>query len=387
MKIMNKRIYLDNAGTSPMAPEVVKTMTDMMTNVFGNASATNYYGREAKNVLEKSRHTIAQSINAQDNEIIFTSGGTESDNTAIMQTAMLRQNEGKHIISTKIEHEAVLKPLQRLEKMGFEVTYLDVDENGQINLDELKKAIRPDTILVTIMMINNEVGSLEPIKEIGEIVAPTNAWFHTDAVQAYGEVPIDVEDMKIDLLSTSAHKLNGPKLLGFLYERNGIDLPSYLQGGDQELKRRAGTENVPAIAGFAKAAEIHSNEAIETNREKYLGFKHALVDGLKENGIDFEVNGHIEENMAPQVINIWFKGIKSDVLLTNLDLSGIVGAAGSACTAGSLNPSHVLIAMYGEDNPRVYESLRFSFGIENTMEDIEQLVATLTKIIKRLKNR
>ena len=384
---MNKRIYLDNAGTTPMAPEVIDTMTEMMKNVFGNASATNYYGREAKNILETSRHTIAQSINAKDNEIIFTSGGTESDNTAIMQTAMLRQTEGKHIISTKIEHEAVLKPLKRLEKMGFEVTYLDVNEKGQINLEDLKKAIRPDTILVTIMTINNEVGSVQPIKEIGEIVAESNAWFHTDAVQAYGEIPLDVEEMKIDLLSTSAHKLNGPKLIGFLYERDGIDLPSYLQGGDQELKRRAGTENVPAIAGFAKAAELHSNDAIEKNREKYLSFKKALVEGLKENGIDFEINGNLEENMAPQVINIWFKGIKSDVLLTNLDLDGIVGAAGSACTAGSLNPSHVLLAMFGADNPRVYESLRFSFSIENTMDDIHQLVETLTKIITRLKNR
>lgn len=384
---MNKRIYLDNAGTTPMAPEVIDTMTEMMKNVFGNASATNYYGREAKNILETSRYTIAQSINAKDSEIIFTSGGTESDNTAIMQTAMLRQTEGKHIISTKIEHEAVLKPLKRLEKMGFEVTYLDVDEKGQINLEDLKKAIRPDTILVTIMTINNEVGSVQPIKEIGEIVAESNAWFHTDAVQAYGEIPLDVEEMKIDLLSTSAHKLNGPKLIGFLYERDGIDLPSYLQGGDQELKRRAGTENVPAIAGFAKAAELHSNNAIEKNREKYLSFKKALVEGLKENGIDFEINGNLEENMAPQVINIWFKGIKSDVLLTNLDLDGIVGAAGSACTAGSLNPSHVLLAMFGADNPRVYESLRFSFSIENTMDDIHQLVETLTKIITRLKNR
>ena len=381
---MNNKIYMDNAGTSPMAPEVIKTMTDAMTNVFGNASATNYYGREAKRVLENSRHVIAQSINADDKEIIFTSGGTESDNTAIIQTALARQNEGKHIISTKFEHEAVLRPLARLEKMGFEVTYLDVDENGQINLDNLRNAIRPDTILVTIMMVNNEVGSLAPIKEIGEIVAPTNAWFHTDAVQAYGEVPIDVKDMKIDLLSTSAHKLNGPKLIGFLYERDGIDLPPFMLGGDQELKRRPGTENVPAIAGFAKAVEIHSYKAILANEERYFNFKHTLVDGLKKNGIDIEVNGNIEDQMAPQVISIWFKGIRNDVLLTNLDLAGVVGAAGSACTAGSLDPSHVLIAMYSKDSPRVWESLRFSFSIENTIEEVRSVVDTLTKIIKRL---
>ena len=235
------------------------------------------------------------------------------------------------------------------------------------------------------MMVNYEVGSLAPIKEIGEIVAPTNAWFHTDAVQAYGEVPIDVKDMKIDLLSTSAHKLNGPKLLGFLYERDGINLPSFMLGGDQELKRRPGTENVPAIAGFAKAIEIHSNKAIIANEERYFNFKHALVDGLKKNGVDIEVNGNIEEQMAPQVISIWFKGIRSDVLLTNLDLAGVVGAAGSACTAGSLNPSHVLIAMYGKDSPRVWESLRFSFSIENTIEEVNSVVEILTRIINRLK--
>lgn len=383
---MDKRIYLDNSGTTPMAPEVIQTMTETMQNVFGNASATNYYGRQAKSVLETSRHTIAQSINANDQEIIFTSGGTESDNTAIFETAMLRKDQGKHIISTKFEHEAVLRPLKRLENLGFEVTYLDVDENGLIDLDELKSAIRPDTILVTIMMVNNEVGSMQQMQEIGEIVQPTNAWLHTDAVQAYGSVPIDVKNMKIDLLSTSAHKLNGPKLLGFLYERDGIDLPSFILGGDQELKRRAGTENVPAIAGFAKASEIHMSKMAE-QEQKYREFKKRLVDGLTKNEINFEINGQLDKQMAPQVINLWFKGIKSDVLLTNLDLDGVVGSAGSACTAGSLDPSHVLIAMYGENSPRVNESLRFSFGMQNTDEEIDLLVSKLTKIIKRLKNR
>ena len=332
-----KYIYLDNAGTTPMATKVIEKMTETMTNTFGNASAVNYYGRQARAILDNSRHVIAESINAKnDNEIVFTSGGTESDNTAIIQTAMARKNEGRHLITTAIEHEAVLKPMAYLEQEGFEVTYLPVDEYGQINLDDLKQAIRSDTILVSIMMGNNEVGSHLPIKEIGEIVAPTNAWFHTDSVQTYGAIDIDVQDLKVDLLSVSAHKLNGPKMLGFLYRRDGINFPSLIKGGDQELKRRAGTENVPAIAGFAEAVSLLPVEVKEEHRQKYLSFKHQLVDGLKENGIDFEINGHLEENQLPQIISIWFKGFASDSLLTNLDLSGISAAAGSACTAGSL---------------------------------------------------
>lgn len=383
---MDKRVYIDNAGTTPMAPEVVSEMTDKMTNVFGNASTTNYYGRIAKQVLEDSRHVMAESINAAfDDEIVITSGGTESDNTAIKQTALARQNEGRHIITTRFEHEAILRPLEDLEKQGYEVTYLDVDENGQIDLAELKQAIRPDTILVSVMMVNNEVGSHLPIHEIGEIVAPTNAWFHTDAVQAYGTVPIDVQKDQIDLLSVSGHKLNGPKMIGFLYRRRGINFPSFVRGGDQELKRRAGTENVPAAAGFAKAIELHMADLAEQTK-RYLELKQRLVDGLKANNIEFEINGRLNEGMAPQVISIWFKGVPNDALLTNLDLEGIVGAAGSACTSGSLDPSHVLVAMYGKDSPRVWETLRFSFGIYNTTEDVDRLLAALNKYVPRLKN-
>ncbi|MFR0610601.1 cysteine desulfurase family protein [Limosilactobacillus mucosae] len=384
--ILDKRVYIDNAGTTPMAPEVVAEMTEKMTNVFGNASTTNYYGRIAKQVLEDSRHVMAKSINAAyDDEIVITSGGTESDNTAIKQTALARASEGRHIITTRFEHEAILRPLEDLEQQGYEVTYLDVDENGQIDLTELKRAIRPDTILVSIMTVNNEVGSHLPIHEIGEIVAPTNAWFHTDAVQAYGTVPIDVQKDKIDLLSVSGHKLNGPKMIGFLYRRRGINFPSFIRGGDQELKRRAGTENVPAAAGFAKAIELHMNN-LNDQAERYLNLKKHLVDGLKANGIDFAINGRLDEGMAPQVISIWFKGVPNDALLTNLDLDGIVGAAGSACTSGSLDPSHVLVAMYGQDSPRVWETLRFSFGIYNTIEDVDRLLAALTKYVPRLKD-
>ena len=379
-----ERIYLDNAATTPMDPEVVKVIADAMQNNFGNASAVNSWGREARSILDRSRHVIAQSINARlDNEIIFTSGGTESDNTAIIQTAMKRQNEGRHIITTAVEHEAVLKPMQYLETQGFEVTYLPVDQNGEISLADLKKELRDDTILVSVMAGNNEVGSKMPIHEIGEIVADSNAWFHTDAVQAYGLLDIDVQADHIDLLSTSAHKLNGPKFLGFLYQRDGIKFDSYIKGGDQELTRRAGTENVPAIAGFAKAVEIDNSEEKQRRRDRYYGFKKQLTDGLKANHIDFEINGKMNAGELPHVLNIWFKGIPNDAFITNLDLNGIAVAAGSACTAGSLEPSHVLKAMYGSDSPRIRESIRFSFGMENTAEEIDRTVDQIVKIINR----
>ena len=378
-------IYLDNAGTTPMDPAVIETMTEMMQNVFGNASATNSFGRKAHSILEQSRKKIATSINAKDpNEIIFTSGGTESDNTAIIQTALKRRDEGRHLITTMIEHEAVLKPMAYLEENGYEVTYLPVDENGVISLDELKQALRPDTILVSIMTGNNEVGSHMPITEIGAIVAKSNAWFHTDAVQAYGILDIDVKRDQIDLMSTSAHKLNGPKQMGFLYEREGLDLAPHLRGGDQEMKRRAGTENIPAIAAFAKAIELEQNARAELTA-RYQGFKRQLVDKLVENGVVVKVNGKMGADELPQIINLWFEGCPSDAMLTNLDLAGIAAAAGSACTAGSLEPSHVLAAMYGKDQARVSQSLRFSFGRYNTAAEIDELVAQLTKISQRIK--
>ncbi|WKB72063.1 cysteine desulfurase family protein [Ligilactobacillus animalis] len=378
-------IYLDNAGTTPMDPAVIKTMTEMMNDVFGNASATNSFGRKAHSILEQSRQKIAASINAQDpNEIIFTSGGTESDNTAIIQTALKRKNEGRHLITTMIEHEAVLKPMAYLEENGYEVTYLPVDENGVISLDDLKQALRPDTILVSVMTGNNEVGSHMPITEIGAIVAKSNACFHTDAVQAYGILDIDVKRDQIDLMSTSAHKLNGPKQMGFLYERDGLDLAPHLMGGDQEMKRRAGTENIPAIAAFAKAVELEQNARAELTA-RYQGFKRQLVDKLAENGVDVKVNGKMGADELPQIINLWFEGCQNDAMLTNLDLAGIAAAAGSACTAGSLEPSHVLAAMYGKDQARVSQSLRFSFGKYNTAAEIDELVAQLTKISQRIK--
>lgn len=390
MKMDKHPVYLDNAGTTPMVPETIQALDDAMVNSWGNASTTNYYGRIARQTLENSRHLMAQSINAaDDNEIVITSGGTESDNTVIYQTARARQELGKHIITTKFEHEAILRPLEDLEKnYGFKVTYLDVDEDGQIDLQQLKDALTDDTILVSIMTVNNEVGSHLPIHEIGEIVKDSNAWFHTDAVQGYGAVPIDVQKDHIDLLSTSAHKINGPKMIGFLYRRDGINLPSLIRGGDQEMKRRAGTENVPQAAAFAKAIQLHfENDQLQKNAEKYWALKKQLVQGLKEHDIDFELNGAFDnDHMTPQTMNIWFKGVRSDALLTDLDLAGVVAAAGSACTAGSLEPSHVLVAMYGKNSPRVSESLRISLGMTNTSEDIDRLIDVLANLIPKLKN-
>lgn len=380
-----KEIYLDNAATTPMTPAVIDEMTTQMKKSWGNASTGYSYGREAKLVLENSRHVLAQSINADDNEIVLTSGGTEGDNTAIIQAAMTRQNLGKHIITTAIEHEAVLKPLHYLEEQGFEVTYLPVDENGNISLDDFKAALRDDTILVTIMSGNNEVGSRMPIHEIGEILKDHQAWFHTDAVQTYGLLPIDVKRDHIDLLSTSAHKLNGPKMMGFLYRRDGINFPSYLKGGDQETKRRAGTENVPAVAAFAKAVTIDSPEEKQARRERFYHFKQKIVQGLTENGIDFAVNGEIKPDNLNQILNIWFKGISTYIMQTDLDLAGIAVSGGSACTAGSIEPSHVLTAMFGADSPRISESIRISFGALNTEEDVDKLIAAIVKIVNQLK--
>lgn len=380
-----KEIYLDNAATTPMTPEVIDEMTARMKDTWGNASTGYSYGRDAKLVLENSRHILAQSINADDDEIVITSGGTESDNTAIMQTALARKQLGRHIITTAIEHEAVLKPLHFLEEQGFEVTYLPVDEHGNISLDDFKSALRDDTILVTIMSGNNEVGSRMPIHEIGEILKDHQAWFHTDAVQAYGLLPIDVKRDHIDLLSTSAHKLNGPKMMGFLYRRKGINFPSFVKGGDQETKRRAGTENVPAVAAFAKAVKIDGPEEKKRRQARYYHFKQQIVKGLRDRGVDFAVNGEIKPDNLNHVFNIWLKGISTYVMQTNLDLAGIAVSGGSACTAGSIEPSHVLTAMFGKDSPRISQSIRISFGALNTEKEINQLVTAIAKIVDRLK--
>ncbi|AQW20566.1 cysteine desulfurase NifS [Lentilactobacillus curieae] len=382
-----EEIYLDNAATTRLSDEVYAEMMDKYKNVYGNASTLYGLGREAKSVMESARETIAKSINADAEEIVFTSGGSESDNTAIMQTANSRKELGKHIITTAIEHEAVLQPMKALEKQGFKVTYLPVDENGNISMADFKAALTDDTILVSIMMGNNEVGSVMPIHEIGELLKDHQAWFHTDAVQAYGLLDIDVERDYIDLLSTSAHKINGPKMIGFLYKRTGINFPSFVKGGQQEDKRRAGTENVPAIAGFAKAVETITAEEKANRQKKYFEFKQYVVEQLKDKGIEFEINGEIKPDNLNHVLNIWLKGVSTYVMQTNLDLAGIAVSGGSACTAGSIEPSHVLVAMYGEDSPRIGESIRISFGRYTTKDDLTKLVEAIANTISRLEKR
>ncbi|KRK35122.1 cysteine desulfurase family protein [Loigolactobacillus bifermentans] len=380
-------IYLDNAATTPMAPEVITEMTQQMTENFGNASNIHYFGRQARQVLDASRQVLAQSIHAQESEIVFTSGGTESDNTAVLQTAFARQSLGKHLITTAIEHEAILKPMHFLETQGFEVTYLPVDENGQISMTDFKNALRPDTILVSIMTGNNEVGSHMPIHEIGELLKDHQAWFHTDAVQAYGLLDIDVQRDHIDLLSVSAHKLNGPKFLGFLYRRQGLNFPSFVKGGDQEDKRRAGTENIPAIAGFAKAVRLITPTEKAQRQAKYAGFKQQIIAGLKAAHIDFELNGSLAADNLQHVLNLWIKGVSTTILQMNLDLAGFAISGGSACTAGSLEPSHVLTAMYGADSPRISESIRVSFGKDNTATEIDAFVQALVQNVQQIKAR
>ena len=273
-----------------------------------------------------------------------------------------------------------------LETLGFEVTYLPVDEKGNISLDDFKNALRDDTILVSIMMGNNEVGSRMPIHEIGEILKDHQAWFHTDAVQAYGLLPIDVQADHIDMLSTSAHKLNGPKMTGFLYRREGISFPSYIRGGDQETKRRAGTENVPAIAAFAKAVSIDTPEEKAKRQARYYHFKQLIVQRLTDAGVDFAVNGEIDPNNLNHVLNLWFKGISTYVMQTDLDLAGYAVSGGSACTAGSIEPSHVLTAMFGEDSPRISQSIRISFGALNTEDEVNGLIDEIINIVNKLKN-
>ncbi len=382
-----KEIYLDNAATTPVSDEVYTELMDKYKNIYGNASTLYGLGRESKAVMENARDVIAKSINADPDDIVFTSGGSESDNTAITQTVIACKSLGNHIITTAIEHEAVIRPCEALEKMGFRVTYLPVDEYGNISLDDFKAALDDQTILVSIMTGNNEVGSVMPIHEIGEILKDHQAWFHTDAVQAYGLLDIDVQRDHIDMLSTSAHKINGPKMIGFLYRRKGVNFPSLIKGGDQEEKRRAGTENVPAIAGFAKAVQTITPEEKAHRQAKYLKFKHYIADKLKQNGVEFEVNGRITEDNLNHVFNIWLKGISTYVMQTNLDLAGIAVSGGSACTAGSIEPSHVLVAMYGKDSPRISESIRISFGRYNTTEDLDKLVDAITKIVNRVKTK
>lgn len=379
-----KNVYLDNAATTPMDPKVIEKISSEMTNDFGNASSQHAFGRKARQVVEAARHQLAETINAEDKKIIFTSGGSESNNTAIFGTARARKKIGKKIITTKIEHPSVLNPMKRLAQEGYEIVYLDVDEAGHINLKDLKRELTPDTILVSVMAVNNEVGSIMPLKEIGELVKDSNAYFHVDDVQGFGNIEIDVKDMNIDLLSTSAHKVNGPKFLGFLYEKNGLNVSNLLLGGEQELKRRPGTENVPGIAGFGVAAQELREMDKKQLQENYRKFQQIILDELDQNKIDYEINGSLKGAVSHHVLNLWLKGVGTYSALTNLDLNGYAVSGGSACTAGSLNPSHVLEAMYGKNSPRIEESIRISFGRFTTADEVKGFADSLVKMCQRL---
>jgi len=377
-----ERIYLDHAATSPIHPQVIRRMMEVMEGQFGNPSSIHSFGRETRQILDETREELARSINAQENSIILTSGGTEADNLAILGYAERNSHLGRHIITSQIEHHAILHSCQELEKRGFEVTYLPVDEKGSISIDAFQATLREDTILVTIMYGNNEVGTIQPIREIGEILTEHQAVLHTDAVQAYGVEKLDVEDLKVDMLSVSAHKINGPKGVGFLYVRDGISLSPRAFGGEQERKRRAGTENVPAIAGFREAAKI-ALEQIEEKQKLYQEFKSIFIDSLKKNLISFDLNGLLDKSL-PHVLNLSFPGTNVEAMLVNLDLAGVAVSSGSACTAGSIEPSHVLVAMFGKNSDRLTNSIRFSFGLNNTKEQVAKAAEETAKVVKRL---
>lgn len=377
-----ERIYLDHAATSPVHPQVVEAMVPYMTTYFGNPSSIHSFGRETRRALDEARETIAKTIGAKANEIIFTSGGTEADNLAIIGVAMANRERGRHIITTSVEHHAVLNTCKYLQKQGFDVTYLPVDEHGIISIEQLKSALRDDTVLVSIMFGNNETGVLQPIHDIVQLLHDHDVYFHTDAVQAYGLVPIDVHELGIDLLSVSSHKINGPKGVGFLYVREGVRLTPHIYGGEQERKRRAGTENVPGIVGLQKAAEL-AQQMMSEKRALYEQFQRIMLTTFEREGIHYAVNGH-ETNRLPHVLNVAFFGTNVEALLVNLDLAGIAASSGSACTAGSIDPSHVLVAMYGNESERIRSSVRFSFGYGNTLEQVERAAYDIAKIVKRL---
>ena len=380
---MKKLIYLDNAATTKTSEEVVAAMLPYITEYYGNRSSVYEFAGESKKAVSNARRTIAETLGAQENEIYFTAGGSEADNWALKATAEAYQNKGKHIITTRIEHHAILHTAEYLEKRGFEITYIGVDENGVVKVDELEKAIRPDTILISVMFANNEIGTIQPIKEIGEIAKKHGILFHTDAVQAYGQLPINVDELHIDMLSSSGHKLNGPKGIGFLYIRKGVKIRSFVHGGAQERKRRAGTENVPGIVGYGKAAEIAA-KTMKERTAKEIELRDHLIDRVLAEVPYTRLNGH-RTNRLPNNANFSFQFVEGESLLILLDNNGICGSSGSACTSGSLDPSHVLLAI-GLPHEIAHGSLRLTLSAETTLEDIDFVVDCIKQIIERLRS-
>lgn len=380
---MGKLIYLDNAATTKTAPEVVEAMLPYFTEHFGNPSSVYSVGSSNKEVITKQRETIAKALGAKTDEIYFTAGGSESDNWALKATAEAYESKGKHIITTKIEHHAILHTGEYLEKRGYEVTYLDVDENGVVKLDELKRAIRPDTILISVMFANNEIGTIQPIREIGEIAKEHGILFHTDAVQAFGQIPIDVDACHIDMLSASGHKLNGPKGIGFLYIRKGVKIRSFVHGGAQERKRRAGTENVPGIVGMGAATE-RALRTMEERTKKERELRDYLIGRIEAEIPYCRLNGDRTDRL-PNNVNFSFRFIEGESLLIMLDMKGICASSGSACTSGSLDPSHVLLAI-GLPHEIAHGSLRMTLGEDTTKEDLDDTVEALKEIVANLRS-
>ena len=380
---MKKLIYLDNAATTKTSEEVVAAMLPYFTEYYGNPSSVYEFASESKKAVSNARRTIAETLGAQENEIYFTAGGSEADNWALKATAEAYQSKGKHIITTKIEHHAILHTAEYLEKRGFEITYIGVDENGVVKVDELEKAIRPDTILISVMFANNEIGTIQPIKEIGRIAKEHGILFHTDAVQAFGQVPIDVDEYNIDMLSSSGHKINGPKGIGFLYIRKGVKIRSFVHGGAQERKRRAGTENVPGIVGYGAAAE----RAVRTMKErtaKEIELRDYLINRLTTEIPYSRLNGD-KVRRLPNNVNVSFQFIEGESMLLMLDQNGICGSSGSACTSGSLDPSHVLLAI-GVPHEVAHGSLRLTLSDETTKEDLDFTVDKLKEIVQYLRS-
>ncbi len=378
-----RRIYLDHSATTPVRPEVAEIMLEYLTEKYGNPSSVYSFGREAREGLEKARGQTASLINARPGEIIFTSGGTESDNMAIIGAANKYADKGKHIITSAVEHHAVLNTCEYLEKKGFKVTVLPVDEHGIVRTDDLRRALTPETILITIMHANNEVGSIQSLEEIGALAREKGVLFHTDAVQSLGKIPVDVKKMNIDLLTGSAHKLYGPKGAGFLYVRKGTKLAPLVFGGGQEKKYRAGTENIPGIVGLGKAMELAGQE-MATEMPRLEKLRDRLINGLQERIPHVKLNGH-PVLRVPTNVNLSFEFVEGESLLLSLDMKGIAASSGSACTSGSLDPSHVLLAM-GLCHEIAHGSVRMTLGHSNTEEDIQHVLDEFPPIVERLRH-
>ena len=380
---MEKVIYLDNAATTRVYPEVLEAMTPFFTEHYANPAAFYSFANPAQKAVHEAREQVAGLLGAKNEEIYFTGGGSESDNWAIKATAEAYKNKGKHIITSKIEHHAVLHTCQWLEKQGFEVTYINVDQDGVIKLDELEAAIRPDTILISVMAANNEIGTIQPLREIGALAHKYGVLFHTDAVQAFAHIPLNVDEMNIDMLSASGHKIHGPKGIGVMYIRKGVKILSFMHGGAQERRRRAGTHNVPGIVGMGKAVEIAAKHMEEQGKE-IAQMRDYLIEQVLEKVPHARLNGH-KTNRLPNNANFCFRFIEGEGMLILLDQAGIYGSSGSACTSGSLDPSHVLLAI-GLPHEIAHGSLRLTLSEETTKEDIDYTVDKLAEIIARLRS-